>query len=72
MDAEGFGHDQLAEMQRIIDADKSDLFDVLAHIAYALPTVTREERAAGARVFIHSEFNAKCMMCVFVFICVCL
>ncbi len=27
--AEGFGHDQLAEMQRIIDADKSDLFDVL-------------------------------------------
>lgn len=59
MDAEGFGHDQLAEMQRIIDADKSDLFDVLAHVAYALPTVTREERAAGARVFIHSEFNTK-------------
>ena len=59
MDAEGFGHDQLAEMQRIIDADNSDLFDVLAHVAYALPTVTREERAAGAKVFIHSEFNAK-------------
>jgi hypothetical protein len=50
MDAEGFGHDQLAEMQRIIDADNSDLFDVLAHVAYALPTVTREERAAGAKV----------------------
>src|SRR6185312_9016826 len=41
----GFGSDQLAEMQRIIDAEKSDIFDVLAHIAYALPTVTREERA---------------------------
>jgi len=27
----GFGHDQLAEMQKIIDAEKSDLFDVLAH-----------------------------------------
>ena len=26
----GFGKDQLAEMQRIIDAEKSDLFDVLA------------------------------------------
>ncbi len=31
----GFGHDQLAEMQKIIDAEKSDLFDVLAHVAYA-------------------------------------
>ena len=43
----GFGHDQLAEMQKIIDAEKSDLFDVLAYVAYALPTAdTREERAA--------------------------
>ena len=33
----GFGHDQMAEMQRIIDAERSDLFDVLAHVAYALP-----------------------------------
>ena len=24
----GFGHDQLAEMQKLIDAEKSDLFDV--------------------------------------------
>jgi len=37
----GFGHDQLIEMQKIIDAEKSDLFDVLAHVAYALPPVTR-------------------------------
>ena len=33
----GFGGEQLAEMQKIIDAEKSDLFDVLAHVAYALP-----------------------------------
>jgi hypothetical protein len=25
----------LAEMQKIIDADKNNLFDVLAHVAYA-------------------------------------
>lgn len=30
----GFGGEQLAEMQRIIDAEKSDLFDVLAHVAH--------------------------------------
>ncbi len=56
--SEGFGHDQLGEMQRIIDADKSDLFDVLACVAYAMPPVTREVRAASARVHIDSEFNA--------------
>jgi type I restriction enzyme R subunit len=37
----GFGHEQLSEMQKIIDAEKSDLFDVLAHVAWALPPVTR-------------------------------
>src|SRR5439155_1136172 len=31
----GFGHAQLAEMQKLIEAEKSDLFDVLANIAYA-------------------------------------
>ncbi len=55
----GFGRDPLAEMQRIIDAEKSDLFDVLAHVAYALPTLTREERAARARAVITSQFNSK-------------
>ena len=55
----GFGHDQLAEMQKIIDAEKSDLFDVLAHVAYARPPLTREVRAANAKVYINTRFNAK-------------
>ena len=55
----GFGHDQLAEMQKIIDAEKSDLFDVLAHVAYALPPLSREERARKAKVIISTEFNSK-------------
>ncbi len=42
----GFGKEQLTEMQRIIDAEKSDLFDVLAHVAYALPAT--HPRGAGA------------------------
>src|SRR5512141_3037464 len=44
----GFGHEQLAEMQKIIDAEKSDLFDVLAYVAYAMPPLSRVERAARA------------------------
>ncbi len=55
----GFGAEQLAEMQKIIDAEKSDLFDVLAHVAYALPPLTREERAAKAKVVISTRFNSK-------------
>ncbi len=55
----GFGHEQLAEMQRIIDAEKSDIFDVLAYVAYALPTLTREERANRARLAIARNFNSK-------------
>ena len=55
----GFGREQMAEMQRIIDAEKSDLFDVLANVAYALPPLTREERATRAKVAIHAHFNSK-------------
>jgi len=55
----GFGNEQLAEMQKIIDAEKSDLFDVLAYVAYALPPLTREERAGRAKVAITAHFNSK-------------
>ena len=55
----GFGKDQLAEMQRLIDAEKSDLFDVLAHVAYALAPITREERAQKAKIIISTHFNSQ-------------
>ena len=55
----GFGHDQLAEMQKIIDAEDCDLFDVLAHIAYAEAPLTREERAERAKVVIGTEYSSK-------------
>jgi type I restriction enzyme R subunit len=55
----GFGSDQLTEMQKIIEAEKSDLFDVLAFVAYALAPVTREDRAAKAKVAITTRFNSK-------------
>jgi type I restriction enzyme R subunit len=55
----GFGKEQLAEMQRIIDAEASDLFDVLAYVAYSKPPVTREFRAGNARAFINSNFSTR-------------
>jgi len=55
----GFGHEQLAEMQRIIDAESSDLFDVLAYVAFAQTPVTREVRASHARMRVYSSFSVK-------------
>jgi type I restriction enzyme R subunit len=55
----GFGAEAMAEMQKIIDAEKSDLFDVLAYVAYAMAPLTREERAARARLQISSRFDDK-------------
>jgi type I restriction enzyme R subunit len=55
----GFGNEQLAEMQKIIDAENSDLFDLLAHVAYAKAPLTREVRAASAMIYINTRFSAK-------------
>lgn len=55
----GYGKDQLLEMQRIIDAENSDLFDVLAYLAYLKPTITRQERAEHARNQLTSQFSEK-------------
>ena len=52
-------YDQLAETQTIIEAEKSDLFDVLAFVGYKVSPLTRETRASQARVYINSEFQAK-------------
>jgi type I restriction enzyme R subunit len=40
----GFGKDQLESLQKMIDAEKSDLFDVLAYVTFALQPITRVER----------------------------
>jgi type I restriction enzyme, R subunit len=55
----GFAKDQMVDMQKIIEAEKSDLFDVLAFVAFAMPPVTRAVRAADAKSQIHSQFNDK-------------
>ena len=55
----GFGKAQLSEMQKIIDAENSDLFDVLAHVAFAMQPVSREERAGVAHHAVHERFGDK-------------
>ncbi len=55
----GFHRDALAEMQKAIEAENSDLFDVLAHVAFAADPVSREDRAATAKAAAANEFSDK-------------
>jgi type I restriction enzyme R subunit len=55
----GFSREPLAEMQKIIEAENSDLFDVLAYVAFATPPVPRAERAAAAKAASAAEFTDK-------------
>ncbi len=55
----GYGREQLREIERMINAEKSDLYDVLAYIAFALSPITRQERADASRPFIISHYDAK-------------
>jgi type I restriction enzyme, R subunit len=55
----GFGKGPLAEMQKIIEADNSDLFDVLAYVAFGVAPETRAQRAGKARVATHQHFNDR-------------
>ncbi|MEM9419074.1 MAG: DEAD/DEAH box helicase family protein [Planctomycetota bacterium] len=40
----GYSTDQLRDVMKLIQAEHSDLFDVLAYLAFDKPTVTRQER----------------------------
>ena len=55
----GFGPEQLAEISRMINAEKSDVFDVLAYIAFALAPITRSERVEARKGEIFTRYDGK-------------
>ena len=55
----GFTADALAEMQRVIDAENSDVYDVLAYVAFALEPLTREARADDARAQVRRRYTDR-------------
>ncbi len=59
LESRSFDRSRLAEVQRALAAENSDLYDVLAYIAFALPRLTREERAEKARPALAVSFSEK-------------
>ena len=55
----GFDGERLAEVSRMINAEKSDLFDVLGYIAFALTPITRSERVEARKSNILSRYDER-------------
>lgn len=46
-------------MQKLINAEKSDLFDVLEYVSFAIKPITREERVGNASSQIFDSLDDK-------------
>jgi len=60
LDEAGFGSDELNTLKKLIDAEKSDLFDVLEYVFNSdIKPISREERVAAAEATIFALLNDK-------------
>ncbi len=59
LDGHGFSKEDLTQLKSVIDANDSDLFDVLQYVSFANPVITREERVSSASSNIHNFVNDK-------------
>jgi len=55
----GYSRERLGDMQRAIEAEDSDLYDVLAYVAFCTAPVARSVRVDYARVSSSGHFSAK-------------
>lgn len=55
----GCDREKLLVLQKMIDAEKSDLFDVLAYFSFSLKPITRSTRVEEAKSDIYKELSDK-------------
>ncbi len=56
---QGVGASELKAMAEVINAERSDIFDVLAYVAFAKPPVTRQERVETRKPTILSSYGER-------------
>ena len=59
LDGHGFSKEDLTQLKSVIDANDSDLFDVLQYVSFANPIITRENRVSSAKSNIYNFVNDK-------------
>ena len=55
----GFEKDELTILQSLVDAENSDIFDVLEYVSFARKPISREERVAFAQTDIYTDLNNR-------------
>ncbi len=55
----GYGKDELEMLQKMIDAENSDLFDVLNYVSFLNPTISRKERVGYTKAKIYEGLEEK-------------
>jgi len=55
----GYGKNELETLQKMIDAEQSDLFDVLAYISFLTQPITRKQRIEQARPKIFEGLDVR-------------
>lgn len=55
----GYGDEQLTAIRGMIEAENSDLYDVLAYIAFARAPISRAERVSAHKRRIFTRYDAK-------------
>lgn len=55
----GYGQNELSILQKMVNAENSDLFDVLEYIAFSIKPITREARVAKSQENIFSRLDKK-------------
>lgn len=53
----GYSRDKLEALQKLVQAEDSDLFDVLAYVAFARQLISREERVSKTKQSITNSLN---------------
>ncbi len=59
LESAGCSRDDLEHVRKMINAQDSDLFDVLEYVSYAKKPITRKERAESAKPNIHAFLEDK-------------
>ncbi|MBI2596775.1 DEAD/DEAH box helicase family protein [Candidatus Daviesbacteria bacterium] len=55
----GYGKEELETLQKVVDAEDSDLFDVLSYISFAIQPITRTERVSETKSLIFQYLDDK-------------
>ena len=66
LEDKGYGSELFDSVKELIDAENSDVFDVLAYVAFALAPISREERVVSHQSRIFERYSQQQQFLAFV------